>query len=259
MKKKSKNRKVEEVKIGRFPKFAEFPAWRNNLYQNVNTAADRSDDKALLWVKEVEEYDKVADEILAEAPRKSFQKLDKRISAAVQRAAHGQLGRQITQHVTLVLKEGRSARGRELLRMVFRYYLTNRTQEQVYRITDLQKVVMKDSKNGDLEKFINDWDWVWNNVMEDVPQSLAEQIFYEAIKSRVAIQTEIKYDERIDDEVPRNKDRCFDYLYTACQRYIARERKEKAQGQLRRNLRPRERQDSGSACAERQAAQGKAS
>ena len=44
----------------------------------------------------------------------------------------------------------RAARGRELARKLFRYYVTNQTQEHAYRISDLEKAVMVDSKNGGL-------------------------------------------------------------------------------------------------------------
>ena len=134
-------------------KYAQYQAWKNTLFQNVNTAADSDDDEALLWVKQVEEYDTYPDEHFEQVPEKKFRRLDKKLSAACQRAAQGQLGHRITALVTKVTKEGRSARGREILRMIYRYYLSNRTAEQVYMITDLQKVKLSDPTKGNLEKF----------------------------------------------------------------------------------------------------------
>ena len=52
--------------------------------------------------------------------------------------ATGELGRQITQAAEDALKVGRAARGRELLRLIFQSYKTNRTADAVYNVIDFQ-------------------------------------------------------------------------------------------------------------------------
>ena len=72
------------------------------------------DDKALEWVMKAEQLE-IPDENMATCKTK-FAILDRRLSAALQRIAHGELGRQIIQAAEDALREGRAIRGRELLR-----------------------------------------------------------------------------------------------------------------------------------------------
>ena len=66
-----------------------------------------------------------------------FGLLDRRLSARLQQIATGELGRQISQRAEDALKTSRAVRGRELLRLIIRYYQTNRTADAVYNMTDL--------------------------------------------------------------------------------------------------------------------------
>ena len=47
-------RESDEIKIPQLPQANQFRAWKNTLYQAANSAAGRDDDKALLWVRKVE-------------------------------------------------------------------------------------------------------------------------------------------------------------------------------------------------------------
>ena len=120
---------ADEVKTGNLPTPAQFRAWKNTLFQNVNAASGRMDDKALEWVMKTENL-AIPDADMATCKRK-FAILDRRLSAALQRIAHGELGRQITQAAEDALREGRAVRGRELLRLIIRYFQTNRTADAV--------------------------------------------------------------------------------------------------------------------------------
>ena len=110
------------------------------------------DDKALEWVMKTENL-AIPDADMATCKRK-FAILDRRLSAALQRIAHGELGRQITQAAEDALREGRAVRGRELLRLIIKYFQTNRTADAVYNLADLQRVHMK---GYNLEAFQNIW------------------------------------------------------------------------------------------------------
>ena len=63
--------------MGRLPAFAEFESWRNVVFQNVDTASRRADNKAMEWIQEVEMLDTVTDESLMDEPTKRFANLDK--------------------------------------------------------------------------------------------------------------------------------------------------------------------------------------
>ncbi len=118
----------------------QFRAWRNSASRSANAASGRLDDKALHWVKQAEAYDDVTDEQCAAEPPKQFKRSSRALATALQKIAAGELGRAITDHVARSLADGHSARGLELLRMLFRYNASSKTKERVYRATDLQKV-----------------------------------------------------------------------------------------------------------------------
>ena len=75
----------DEVKIGHLPTPAQFRAWKNTLYQNVNSASGRYDDQAIKWVMEVENRDISIDQL--RHVQTKWRLLDRRLSAALQRAA----------------------------------------------------------------------------------------------------------------------------------------------------------------------------
>ena len=72
-----------------------------------------------------------------------FLLLDRRLSSALQRMAHGELGRQITLAAEAELRGGRSTKGIVILRLICHYYKTNKTEDLVYEITGLYKVSMR--------------------------------------------------------------------------------------------------------------------
>ena len=121
------------------PKPGQFKAWKNVVFQNVNVAAQRNDDLALVWVSQVDDPS-VTVEDLAEEPPTRFIQLSRQLALSLQRVAQGELGRQIMQRVSRAIVEKRAARGLELLRMICDYHAANRTAEQTCKIVGLQKV-----------------------------------------------------------------------------------------------------------------------
>ena len=56
------------------------------IFQNVDLASRREDNKAMLWIQEVEMLDTVTDEKLMEEPDKRFGMLDKALATACQKS-----------------------------------------------------------------------------------------------------------------------------------------------------------------------------
>ena len=139
----------------------------------MNVAAQRNDDKALVWLSQVDDPH-VTDAQLKDEPPKRFIQLSKQLAVALQKIAQGELGREITQNVARALDEKRAARGLELLRLICNYYAANRTAERTCSILDLQKVKLLDRKNGDLEKLQNDWSYVIDNLGRNVTPEIKE-------------------------------------------------------------------------------------
>ena len=95
---------ADEVKVPNLPSPGQFRAWKNTVFQNVNVAAQRDDDKALVWVSQVDDQN-ITDEDLAKQPPLRFRQLSKRLAAALQKIASGELGRDITQRVARSLSQ----------------------------------------------------------------------------------------------------------------------------------------------------------
>ena len=110
---------AEDIRIPNLPAAGQFQAWKYIVFQSVNIAAQRDDDKALEWVSRVDDPN-VTDEELAEPPELKFRQLSRRLAAALQKSVQGELGREITQRVARSLALKRSARGLELLRVICR-------------------------------------------------------------------------------------------------------------------------------------------
>ncbi len=76
---------------GRLPRPGEFRVWNKAVAQNVNAASDRPNDKELVWAMKIHGPD-VTGEMLQAKLAKPFSLLEKRLSAALQKIVHGELG-----------------------------------------------------------------------------------------------------------------------------------------------------------------------
>ena len=88
------------------------------------------------WILKVETHDP-AD---LETPGVGWASLDRKIAAALSNIAHGELGKQLTIASSVALGEGKAARGRVLLAMVFKYYAAGNNAELIHDIDHLQKI-----------------------------------------------------------------------------------------------------------------------
>ena len=114
----------------------------------MGSASKRKDNKALKWIQKCEDFTIEDDDlVLEDAEIRSRYKalLSKRISVKLQQIAQTQsqnvplLGARILQRTEAALKEGRTPGGRELLRMVMRYYTPHAQMVEYYRLTDIQQ------------------------------------------------------------------------------------------------------------------------
>ena len=62
---------AEDIRIPNLPSAGQLKAWKYTVFQNVNIAAQRDDDKALEWVSRVGDPN-VTDEELGEPPERRF-------------------------------------------------------------------------------------------------------------------------------------------------------------------------------------------
>ena len=65
---KRKWKEADEVKCLPLPTVPQFRAWKNVLYQNMNTASGRPDDKALAWARQAED-ESLPDDYFHKSPK----------------------------------------------------------------------------------------------------------------------------------------------------------------------------------------------
>ena len=127
------------MKILVFPQGTAWRAWRNNTTRFIVSAAGRHDDSALEWIMKAETHGH-AD---LEHPGHGWITLDRKTAAALTNISNGELGRALTLHSNACLSQGRSARGRVLLQIVFNHYSSGKNAELMYDIDHLQTNTLK--------------------------------------------------------------------------------------------------------------------
>ncbi len=132
-------READEVKILVFPQGTAWRAWRNNTTRFIVSAARRHDDSALEWIMKAETHEQA----YLEHPGHGWITLDRKTAAALTNISNGELGRALTLHSNACLSQGRSARGRVLLQIVFNHYSSGKNAELMYDISRLQKITLK--------------------------------------------------------------------------------------------------------------------
>ena len=156
---KKKYKEADTIRFPNWPSAPGFRAYKNVVYQEINTASGRPDDKAMRWARELEDMG-LPDSHFETVPKR-FATLSRKIATAVQKNAHGELGRNITETVEDWIRGNRSVPGLVLLRMVFRYYSTGRPAEAMFNLNDLQNVKMI---NNNLEQYMNTLNLVLKGV-----------------------------------------------------------------------------------------------
>ena len=77
-----KKKEADTVNLPQFPEPHQFRTWKNCVYQNIDVASGRTDDKAIRWVKRVANT-KVGIRDFAPPVKRMFSTLDKKLSVAV--------------------------------------------------------------------------------------------------------------------------------------------------------------------------------
>ena len=108
------------------PQSLSWRAWKSKTILVVVSAAGRHDYTALLWIIQVEAH-QIED---LEVPGNGWVTLDRKLAAALTNISHGELGRMLTLHSNACLNQGRAARGRVLLQLVFNHYSPGKARTQ---------------------------------------------------------------------------------------------------------------------------------
>ena len=187
MSSRRKIKEAEHVSVPPLPKANAMRAWRNTVYQNVNSASGRPDDRTISWIRAVERPDAQPSDFLDSGKR--FLTLDRKLGAALSKIATGELGRILTQAGEDAMQfNDRVARGRELLCIIFQYYSTGKGPDVVYNLNDLQAIRLK----GDaIENFQNTWIMVISGLKKKPDPEVLEFVYFRQVKHFKPISEDI--------------------------------------------------------------------
>ena len=156
-----------EIKFHPLPEVSGFRHWKTVVYTRVTQAAGRPDDKALKWVRRVEDP-RYPDDFFIRVPL-HFASLSRKITVAIQSVVKGSLQMRFDLVVDGFMKRNESTPGLYLLRLILKEFATNRNTDIIYQITDLQRVSVH---NNNLEEFLNLWDLILGQMhAEDRPNA----------------------------------------------------------------------------------------
>ena len=125
------------------------------------------------------------------------------------------------------MKEDRAIGGLEILRMILRYYQTNKTADTIYNLTDLQRVRMKGSN---AEGFQNTWTTVLKGMRKQPDEDVLEFLYFERVEKFHGIAEDIVHYSRLEEG--SGGDRSYDFLFTSVQRYPQRTRQAKVREEI---------------------------
>ena len=217
---KKKYKEADHIKFPNWPSAPGFRAYKNIVYQKINTASGRPDDKAMCWAREAEN-DELPDSHFHVVPKR-FATLSRKIASAVQENAHGELGRNITETVEDWIRENKSVPGLLLLRMVFKYYSTGRPAEAMFNLNDLQQVKMI---NNNLEQYMNTLTLVLKGMKHKPDLETQEFLFFENIRKHPKLSEDIAHYRRLPEG--SGGDRSLRFLEDSVKRCLQTEREEK--------------------------------
>ena len=175
-----RKKEADSITVPALPKnAAQFSAWKEAVRNKVVAASGRSRE-AFLWMLDVEEVS-VSYEKLAESGSKN-ESLDDKLRAAITDVCAGELGKELNRAAEEEkVKFRRPLAGRQMLRLIYVYFQTKQSLNQVYGLTNLMKVTYLGDKN--MEQFYNSWLKVVNNLKspESVSEEAREELFLESL------------------------------------------------------------------------------
>ena len=218
-----KSKEAETVKISAIPENpVKFKAWKSDVRAQIAATSGQAD-RGLVWALEVEKESATFDSLQDSG---KFPTLDVKLSAALTKLAHGDLGREIALQQERAAKDGRLLRGRQALFMIYQHFKTAEEAGALYDLVDLTKVLSTThgGKQIDLTTFLQNWEAVLAGMKVEPDITIKETLFKEQIKVYKQIEHDIATYHRAK---PGDPERSYDFLMTSAKSYLQRQREDK--------------------------------
>ena len=218
---KPRTKEAEAIKLNDMPAPEAYRHWRNHVRDEVKSCSDKPDE-AWAWLNEVfdtkTERSKLEERL--QDPGK-FITLDTKLSAALTRAAKGDLATKIHNFKDEKSKNGIQVRGRRVLLMFEDHFRTSEEAGSLYRVEDLLGVVRTGESVEDLRRFLNRWDATIAG-METPPDDL---VLRDILLRQIRKSTLMKYDIEAFDRAPeKSEQKSYAFLLKSIRDLLDRER-----------------------------------
>ena len=196
---RDKVKEAETIKLKQAPKEANgFAKWAASSLDEVVAASGRSG-ACYTWYSEIEDPDISFEQlsIPGESGGRSWEPFDDKLRVAVNKCAEGELSKTLLRKSEEYRKEFRKLiRGRQLMRIVYKYYQANGQMKQVYGLKELSNVELR---NDDLEAFQNEWLRVLNGQRDpsEISPGQKQELFWLQVKTSKRMAQDISHYRRV--------------------------------------------------------------
>ena len=217
---KNRQKEADSIKLLSLPEPAQFRAWRYSARSNV-VAASNNPEAAFKWIKEVEATGAKVEDFQNSG---KFVTLDTKLASSLNAIARGELGRKLTLLSEREDREGRLAKGRQLLRVVYDHFKIDEFAGVLYELTDLMAVKIRNDNPSpkQLEWFMTTWESTLAGMKKEPTDDVLEALFLERVRDCQCIAQDIGVYDRAKEGEP---ERSYAFLVEAVTRFIERKRR----------------------------------
>ena len=215
-----RKRKESPLTLPAFPKNASsLPSWREQVRNRVVAASARGT-KAFRWICAVED-EAISFESLGKSGR-HFASMDDKLRSALSDEPKSDLAKEILRASELQRQQFRKPlKGRQVLRIVYEYYQTNKNLTQAYGLRDLMHIQLQSEDK--LKGFLNSWMEMMANLKNpaQIDRDTVEELFYEQIKKCSQLREDVAHYRRCP---LGHQDRSYEFLLERARSWLKEER-----------------------------------
>jgi hypothetical protein len=220
----------EKISLLQYPTLPQLLAWKQNTRAEV-VAVSGMGQKAFTWITRAEDPEVSIEELMNPG---DFESLDAKFAAAIGKIMKGEAGRRMAQRVNDASKKGIMLTGRAMYHYLLQDFEVSLERGAITGYASLKAVTWCGDDN--LETFRLNWEQVEAALVDDVPENIRMQMYYDQIKDSKKLSQEIGYFNRLSKT---HEDKTLKYLKDSLQNCIDRERDERNQKGLEAAMKPK--------------------
>ena len=238
----NKGTKASEIKVPKYPRFAELDIWLNKLSRNIWASSENPGDMAeIAWLLEVKEK---SFEELGSSGEERFTTMDALLVIALEKTLPPDMNRVYTQRCHDAIKEKKIVLGRQLVWLILNSFKTADHMSLVYSYDNLMSMEWYGDNN--IEEFLTSWHRMVDNLAVEpkmTPASLRDILHRKMSDGKSKLfADDLKYYNREKgksqiDGAPQREDYSYDFLLSIMNREIRQRAEDKVVEARKRSTR----------------------